>query len=85
MKEYHVRYSMMDTNGRSTIVGSEKIQSALKKNHIKIASLAQGEVYQFSVKVNHLFSGLFILNANSLYAVLENLPIIIRNFSVAAV
>lgn len=49
--EYNVRYSLMDNNGSSAIVGSKKIQSALNKTNINITSLVQGEVYQFNVKV----------------------------------
>lgn len=59
--EYHVRYFIMDFNGSVTIVGSQKIQSALKKTYIKITSLAQGEVYQFSVKVFIIFTFIFCL------------------------
>ena len=51
VKENLVKYSIMDLNGSRVMAGTQKIQSALKKSHIKVESLAQGTIYQFSVKV----------------------------------
>ena len=51
VNEYFVKYSRMDMNGSRIIVGTQKIQSSLKTTNINVTSLAQGEVYQFSVKV----------------------------------
>ena len=49
--EYLVRYNLMDTNGRRSVQGTEKIQSALTKTYFEITGLTMGFLYGFSVKV----------------------------------
>jgi len=49
--EYIVRYTMMNTNGRNTIDGTEKTISRVTEPLLTIRALAEGTYYQFQVKV----------------------------------
>lgn len=51
VEEYFVRYIKMDNAGSEPIVGTQKIQSALKKTSVSITSLAQGTTYGFSIQI----------------------------------
>ena len=52
IKEYIVRCVTMDTNGSKVIIGTERVQSALKKTNINVTGLSMGYMYGFSVKVS---------------------------------